>query len=173
MSLIKCMECGKEYSARAHSCPNCGCPTWDTINKLYQEEQVVNICHKMYDVSEIVSNIKNNINDQVSVELLSNMTGFSCGEVAYIFIEIKEGNFLPWDTNEYGDLTNPKHQEKINRKNEQIARQRENIPHCPNCNSTNIKRITTGSRMLSGLTFGILSSNIGKTYQCNNCKYKW
>ena len=45
--------------------------------------------------------------------------------------------------------------------------------HCPNCNSTNIKRISTSSRMLSGLTFGILSSNIGKTYQCNNCKYKW
>lgn len=93
MSLIKCMECGKEYSARAHACPNCGCPTWDTINKLYQEEQVVNICNKMYDVSEIVSNINNNISDQVSVELLSNMTGFTCGEVAYIYLEIKEGNF--------------------------------------------------------------------------------
>ena len=27
MALIICSECGKEYSDRASSCPNCGCPT--------------------------------------------------------------------------------------------------------------------------------------------------
>lgn len=27
MSLIKCSECGKEYSDKAAGCPNCGCPT--------------------------------------------------------------------------------------------------------------------------------------------------
>lgn len=27
MALIKCPECGKEFSDRAESCPNCGCPT--------------------------------------------------------------------------------------------------------------------------------------------------
>lgn len=26
MALIKCMECGKEISDRAATCPNCGCP---------------------------------------------------------------------------------------------------------------------------------------------------
>ena len=26
MALIKCVECGKEVSDRAQSCPNCGCP---------------------------------------------------------------------------------------------------------------------------------------------------
>ena len=26
MSLIKCNECGKEYSDKAEICPNCGCP---------------------------------------------------------------------------------------------------------------------------------------------------
>ena len=26
MSLIKCIECGKEFSDRANSCPNCACP---------------------------------------------------------------------------------------------------------------------------------------------------
>ena len=46
-------------------------------------------------------------------------------------------------------------------------------PSCPNCGSTNIKKITASSRIVSGLVLGILSSNIGKTYQCNNCKYKW
>ena len=27
MALIKCTECGKEFSDRAAACPNCGCPT--------------------------------------------------------------------------------------------------------------------------------------------------
>lgn len=27
MSLIKCKECGKEYSNKANACPNCACPT--------------------------------------------------------------------------------------------------------------------------------------------------
>lgn len=34
MALIKCSECGKEYSNLAQACPNCGCPTRnDTNNK--------------------------------------------------------------------------------------------------------------------------------------------
>ena len=27
MALIKCPECGKEFSDKASACPNCGCPT--------------------------------------------------------------------------------------------------------------------------------------------------
>ena len=45
--------------------------------------------------------------------------------------------------------------------------------HCPNCQSTNIKRISATSRVIGSMMLGILSSNIGKTYQCNKCKYKW
>ena len=26
MAMIKCAECGKEFSDRADACPNCGCP---------------------------------------------------------------------------------------------------------------------------------------------------
>ena len=26
MAMIKCTECGKEYSDKASACPNCGCP---------------------------------------------------------------------------------------------------------------------------------------------------
>lgn len=31
MALIKCMECGKEFSDKAAACPNCGCPTSDML----------------------------------------------------------------------------------------------------------------------------------------------
>lgn len=34
MSLIICMECGKEYSDKASACPNCGCPTDENISDI-------------------------------------------------------------------------------------------------------------------------------------------
>ena len=27
MAIIKCVECGKEFSDKASACPECGCPT--------------------------------------------------------------------------------------------------------------------------------------------------
>lgn len=36
MALIKCTECGKEFSDKAPACPNCGCPisemTFDNVS---------------------------------------------------------------------------------------------------------------------------------------------
>lgn len=173
MGLIKCIECGKEYSTRVHSCPNCGCPTWDTVNELYKEEKCININHEVYDVSEILSNIENGVDDQISIDAIAESAEISESAAYCILQEIKDGNFLPWTEGSYGTLTNPKYQEKINRRNEQIAKQRENLPHCPNCNSTNIQKISMTSRAISGLTFGILSSSIGKTFKCHSCGYKW
>ena len=34
MALIKCVECGKEFSDRASVCPNCGCPTEIVLEEL-------------------------------------------------------------------------------------------------------------------------------------------
>lgn len=48
-----------------------------------------------------------------------------------------------------------------------------NIPKCPTCGSTKIRKISGTKRAASILGFGILSNNIGKTYECLNCKYKW
>ena len=46
-----------------------------------------------------------------------------------------------------------------------------NTPHCPYCNSTNIKKITTGSKVAHTALFGIFSiSRNRKQWHCNNCK---
>lgn len=31
MALVKCMECGKEFSDKAAACPNCGCPVQEAV----------------------------------------------------------------------------------------------------------------------------------------------
>ena len=34
MALIKCEDCGKEFSDKASACPNCGCPITKETRKL-------------------------------------------------------------------------------------------------------------------------------------------
>ena len=53
------------------------------------------------------------------------------------------------------------------------ASQNSNVPKCPTCGSTNIKRISTANRAVSIGLFGLLSGKIGKNYECRNCKAKW
>lgn len=48
-----------------------------------------------------------------------------------------------------------------------------NIPKCPTCGSTDIKKISGTKRWVGTGLFGLASSDLGKTMKCNNCKYKW
>lgn len=40
MALIKCPECGKEFSDKAQACPNCGCPTSEAKNQELKQEEI-------------------------------------------------------------------------------------------------------------------------------------
>lgn len=48
-----------------------------------------------------------------------------------------------------------------------------NKPKCPTCGSTKVHPISSGKKALGFLTIGIFSSSFGKSYECENCKYKW
>ena len=50
---------------------------------------------------------------------------------------------------------------------------KQNIPHCPTCGSTNVKPLSTTSKVLGVLTVGLASKQIGKSYMCKDCKYYW
>lgn len=49
----------------------------------------------------------------------------------------------------------------------------DNTPKCPTCGSTDIKKISGGKRWLTTGIFGLASSDVGKTMQCNSCGYKF
>ena len=51
----------------------------------------------------------------------------------------------------------------------------EKVIRCPNCGSTNVKKISLTKRFFSTELFGLASSSIGKQFQCmeKNCGYKW
>jgi len=54
-----------------------------------------------------------------------------------------------------------------------ILEERTNIPKCPTCGSTNLKKISGTSKAVSVALFGLLSTKRSKTFRCNNCGYEW
>ena len=51
--------------------------------------------------------------------------------------------------------------------------QQQNIPKCPTCGSTNVHPLSAGKKAVGFLTVGVFSKNFGKSYECENCKYRW
>lgn len=58
-------------------------------------------------------------------------------------------------------------------KTQSFNQTKSNVPKCPTCGSTNIKKISTTNRTISVATAGLASSKIGKQFECKNCGYKW
>lgn len=62
---------------------------------------------------------------------------------------------------------------KMSQFKSQLEQQKSSKPHCPTCNSTNIKLISTTSKAVNTAMFGLLGTKRHKIYHCNNCKYEW
>ena len=55
-----------------------------------------------------------------------------------------------------------------------LDKQREqNKPKCPTCGSTKVHPISTAKKATGFVLAGVFSSTFGKSYECENCKYKW
>ena len=48
-----------------------------------------------------------------------------------------------------------------------------NVPKCPTCGSTNIKKISTSSKVFGAAMFGLFSKTARSQFECQNCHYKW
>lgn len=48
-----------------------------------------------------------------------------------------------------------------------------NVPKCPTCQSTYIRRISGVERGSSIFLFGLFSKKINKSFKCDNCGYTW
>lgn len=51
--------------------------------------------------------------------------------------------------------------------------QQQNMPKCPTCGSTNVRKMGGVERGASIAAFGIFSKKINKTFKCGNCGYTW
>ena len=66
-------------------------------------------------------------------------------------------------------------QRKIEAIKQQQKLDEQNIPKCPTCGSTNIRRITATERGVNAVIFGVFGTKRKCQFECQNpnCKYRW
>lgn len=155
--LIICPECGEKVSDKSDICVHCGYP----IKKMYIQENK-NICvidGIPYDLSEQLANINNE--QYQPLKKLVKEYGMSLADASNLWRLIKTSKQIP---QEYNSSQQEEYRKQLN------TNEISNIPQCPYCHSTNLKKISTSGRIVSVGVFGLGSSKIGKQWHCNNCK---
>lgn len=164
MALLKCPECGEGVSEYAIACPKCGCPMDIIKEQITLDNHLYTIINgKRKDVTYFVNKVLDgtwnedvlNFNIKLMNELDVAMLGFVDA--------VEKCNGAPKEYNSES-ITQWKQRQKANQSSK---------IHCPNCKSTNVKRISGTERAASVLGLGIMSKKIGKSYKCLNCKYTW
>ena len=163
MALIKCNECGKEFSDKANACPNCACPT-----ELIIKDNAINNEKLTNDNYDFIKNtlIKNNYSKAKTILECRNSLQISQEEIKVIVDKL---------ANEYYEKQNQKEKNALSAEQKYKLEHPElyDEPKCPNCHSTNIKSINIINKSISIGFWGLASHKIGKTMECLNCKYKW
>lgn len=70
------------------------------------------------------------------------------------------------------DLDRLYDQIRIHKQEEERAKQ-SNLPKCPTCQSTNIKKISATSKATNAVLFGLFGNKRKKQFHCNSCGYEW
>ena len=87
-------------------------------------------------------------------------------------IDLKQKDIIEYEL-KMGQFRNQVEQQKSIQIQQVQIRQESNVPKCPTCQSTNIRKIGAGERAASVLGLGIFSKKINKTWKCNNCGHTW
>ena len=180
MSIIQCPECEGKVSDQATSCPHCG---FSIKAKNSNEPEkwkfaVCRNCGHMPDAElygkdcRFCSNTfkykpyETNINQDEYFQ----MNFFEEQEVKNNVLEnvIKKSPEFSQDAMDKRLIQNREEIRELARSNSGIFSSK-SVASCPYCNSSNTRKISTGSRLLSTGFFGLGSSKIGKNYHCNNC----
>lgn len=159
MALLLCPECGEKISDSCEQCIHCGFK----LGKM-STDTVCLINGKEFQMYYFLNSI---LNCDETRKLISIKKDFekltNCAGAAGFIKNVRDDQKIPAS---YDSRTT----EEVKKQTTTIF---SNVPKCPTCGSTKIRKISGTKRAASILSFGILSNNIGKTYECLNCKYKW
>lgn len=177
MSLINCPECNKQISNQANACPNCGFPLRDlqinkeskydvTLIKVDFKHQNHIFVHDFLIKSKNISSKDafNNIIQNTPYTIFINISLTNAQKIKEMLsrynciVEIEKST----------DYSLPSDEKIVNDyfiKNVQ--------PKCPHCSSTNLHNISTTSKLIHGVAFGLFSKTARSQFECLNCGYKW
>lgn len=186
MALINCPKCGKEISDRGQICPHC--KTWlnEEGNPGTQKPS------KVYFIQGFVFLI-------IAITLLVfGLWASSTGGIIFVILGVIVFAIAAVSFNEYKKavlkhhlantdytayeeyIKSEREQERATQeflqkhKEEKEAKKYNNYKYkCPMCGSNKIANIATAKKVVSAEMLGLASNKIGKTYQCDECKYMW
>ena len=198
----KCRKKSIFYDRKTYyQCGSCGIsvdvnfrPIKDDFNKPTAYDQTIIICPCCGSISyssgytnEILSSCDNcgytemintNVDGVQYTEMQLHGDREKSKELNHKLRELYVFNSEVFDKEKYEQLEKQELQKEINKMlNDNYESQKYddtvNKPHCPTCGSTNIRKIPTSKKISGGFMFGLFSSNVRKTFECLNCKYKW
>ena len=163
MSLLKCPECGISVSEYADRCQKCGCPI-EIIKGAYNKNSIRYVVKmKLYPSSNKIK-IVSKIMEITSLKVAQAKDIVDNCKIIKSNISLQEAEHIKMEVEALGgqvEITpyTKAHDIQVNL----------NLPKCPYCHSTSIKKISAASRTASVIGFGIFSKKIGKQWHCNNC----
>lgn len=148
--LIQCPECGKEISDKSDKCIHCGYPLQD------KSKNICIVNGKEYDLSFLLDD---------STEYKDKLIMFVQLTGCYVLADDEDNVDKIIETKIIPPFLNIITVEEYKRQHAK--------PHCPYCNSTNIKKISGTERVASIAALGIFSKKINKSFKCKNCGATW
>ena len=188
--------CGRDISPNAIACPHCGEPM--KVNASIKNNEESNIANNDNTPKKYKVILSGNLHEKIGlIKAIRELTGLGLKEakelVDFVPSEItvcdsytdaqKVSELLKHvDENASIEITECSTVVVSDRKacsTSTIDRVANSKPtslsvKCPNCNSSiGTHKISGTSRAVGIFTFGIFSTNTGKTWKCDRCGYKW
>ena len=157
-----CPKCGSKGLVPQNSSYECFCGGKEILFNV-TENQYIKMSE--YEIQQIIEQM--GIKPQISKDdalVIYNAT--KSIEIIDAMIELKKSDII-----EYGLKLSQFKTQLAQQKSNNV--QNNNKPKCPTCNSTNLKKISTTSKVVSVAMWGLLSQKAKKTWHCNSCGYEW
>lgn len=162
LKAVICSKCGSKGLVPQNSSCDCFCGGKE-VSFNVTEDQYIKMSE--YEIQQMIEQMGINplINED---DALTIYNATKSTEIIDAMIELKQRDII-----EYGL--------KLGQFKTQVAQQKSsntqnnNKPKCPTCNSTNLKRVSTTSKVVSVAMWGLLSQKAKKTWHCNSCGYEW
>lgn len=187
MAFIECPNCGEQMDAVHIICPHCH------TSLKHHSNAVIARSLKLGVVSLIIASVfcfigvralSNDIGSIVGIfslsigitALIPSYAGFSGYKTEMRKRHLAETDYVAY--REYVEKEKIKvreYQESLKKQQETQEATKYNSYRykCPMCSSNKIMNISTAKKVVSTELLGLASNKIGKTYQCDECKYMW
>ncbi len=184
MALINCPKCGEKISDKVVICPNCNALLDNSITAEKPNKSLLGYGFIILIIAIAI--------------LVFGFWAFSSGGIIFVVLgffafavacflfneyrkDVYKHNLAKKDYNAYKEYINQEQQKEKEtqeflqkQKEEKTAKKYNNYKYkCPMCGSNKIVNISITKKVVSTEALGLASNKIGKTYQCDECKYMW